>query len=80
LLSGDSRHTEARPIVEAARQGNFAACTSVGVLAEVYAALTWAGAQPPQTPEMASHAVRLLVENPSAIRVLETGLDAGKKC
>jgi predicted nucleic acid-binding protein len=79
LLSGDSRYAEARPIVEAARQGTFAACTSVGVLAEVYAALTWVGAQPPQTPEMASYAVRLLVETPSAIRVLETGLEAGNK-
>ena len=79
LLSGDSRHAEARPIVEAARRGEFAACTSVGVLAEVYAALTWIGAQPTQTPEVASHAVSLLVTNPSAIRVLETGVDAGKK-
>ena len=72
LLSGDSRHTQARPIVEAARRGEFAACTSVGVLAEVYAALTWIGAQPTQTPEVASHAVNLLVTNPSEIRVLET--------
>ena len=79
LLSGDSRHTEARPIVEAARRGEFAACTSVGILAEVYAALTWIGAQPTQTPEVASHAVNLLVTNPSEIRVLETGVDAGKK-
>ena len=79
LLSGDSRHAEARPIVEAARRGNFAACTSVGVLAEVYAALTWVGTQPTQTPEVASYAVRLLVENPSEIRVLETGLEAGSK-
>lgn len=79
LLSGDSRHAEARPIVEAARRGSFAACTSVGVLAEVYAALTWIGSQPPQTPKMASYAVKLLVESPSAIQVLETGLEAGKK-
>lgn len=79
LLSGDSRHAEARPIVEAARRGDFAACTSVGVLAEVYAALTWVGTQPTQTPEVASHAVRLLVESPSAIRVLETGWEAGNK-
>ena len=43
----DPRHAEARGIVEAARHGELAACTSVGVLAEVYAALTWVGAQPP---------------------------------
>jgi predicted nucleic acid-binding protein len=79
LLSGDPRHAEARPIVEAARRGEFAACTSVSVLAEVYGALTWVGAQPPQTPQIAGNAVRLLVVNPSAIRVLETTLDAGLK-
>ena len=79
LLSGDSRHAEARPIVEAARRGEILACTSVGVLAEVYAALTWVGAQPPQMPQVASNAVSLLVVNPSAIRVLETTLDAGLK-
>jgi predicted nucleic acid-binding protein len=48
-------------------------------LAEVYAALTWVGAQPPQTPQIASNSVSLLVVNPSAIRVLETTLDAGLK-
>ncbi|NJP08787.1 MAG: type II toxin-antitoxin system VapC family toxin [Leptolyngbyaceae cyanobacterium RU_5_1] len=79
LMSGDPRHLEAGSIVESARRGDFVACTSVGVLAEVYAALTWVGAQPPQTPEVASYAVRLLIENPSAIRVLETGADAGSK-
>jgi predicted nucleic acid-binding protein len=79
LLSGDSRHSEARPIVEAARRGEISACTSVGVLAEVYAALTWVGAQPPQTPQIAANAVRLLVANPSAIQVLDTTLDAGLK-
>ena len=46
LLAGDPRHAEARGIVEAARRGELAACTSVGVLAEVYAALTWVGALP----------------------------------
>ena len=51
LCSGDSRHAEAREIVEAARRGELNACTSVGVLSEVYAALTWVGAQPPQTTE-----------------------------
>jgi predicted nucleic acid-binding protein len=80
LLSGDSRHSEARPIVEAARRGDISACTSVGVLAEVYAALNWVGAQPPQTPQNAANAARLLVANPSAIQVLDTTLDAGLKC
>ncbi len=38
LLRGDSRHTEARPLVEAARTRNVRACTTSGVLSEVYAA------------------------------------------
>lgn len=79
LLSGDPRHAEARPIVEAARRGELAACTSAGVLSEVYAALTWIGAQPPQTPDVASQAARLLVEPPSAIVVLPTNLQATLK-
>ncbi len=54
LLRDDPRHAEARGIVEAARHGELAACTSVGVLAEVYAALTWVGAQPPHPPEVAA--------------------------
>jgi predicted nucleic acid-binding protein len=46
LLADDPRHAEARGIVEAARDSRLPACTSVGVLAEVYAALTWVGALP----------------------------------
>ena len=76
LLKGDTRHAEARPIVESARYGDIAVCTSVGVLSEVYGALTWAGAQPPQNPAMASQAVRLLVESPSQIQILNTNLNA----
>jgi predicted nucleic acid-binding protein len=70
LLLGDSRHPEARPLVEAARRGEMPACTTTGILSEVYAALTWAQAQPPHTPQEAALAIRLLVEPPSAIRVL----------
>lgn len=72
LLSGDPRHAEARPLVEAARQGLLLACTTVGILSEVYAALTWVNATPPQTPENAANAVRALVAPPSAIRVIHT--------
>ena len=72
LLHGDSRHPEARPLVEAARQSVIVACTTVGILSEVYAALTWINANPPQTPENAANAVRLLVAPPSAIRILHT--------
>jgi len=79
LLSGDPRHTEARGIVEAARRERLAACTSIGVLAEVYAALTWVGALPPQSPSDAATAVRLLVAAPSRLLVLETGVRAGLK-
>ncbi|MFM7220925.1 MAG: type II toxin-antitoxin system VapC family toxin [Nodosilinea sp.] len=79
LLKGDPRHPEAYPIVEKARQGELLTVTSVGVLSEVYAALTWIGAQPPQSPDVASQVVSLLVEAPSAIQVLETNLEAGLK-
>lgn len=74
LLKGDSRHVEARLLVEAARNGDLIACTSVGVLSEVYGALTWVQATPPHTPQEAERAVALLVEAPSAIRVLSDGL------
>lgn len=79
LLRGDARHAEARPIVEAARGGELDACTTVGILSEVYAALTWIGAQPPHSPEEAAHAVRLLIETPSALRVLADGAEVGLK-
>jgi len=77
LLKNDERHEEARPIVEAARSGKFLACTSVGILSEVYAALTWSGTNPPQSPSTTSYAVRLLVEAPSKIQILDTNLKAG---
>ncbi|WP_295433430.1 type II toxin-antitoxin system VapC family toxin [uncultured Thiodictyon sp.] len=77
LLADDPRHAEARGIVEAAREGRFTACTSVGVLAEVYAALTWVGALPPQLPAEAAAAVRALAALPSAIVILDTALPAG---
>jgi predicted nucleic acid-binding protein len=70
LLTGDSRHAEARPLVEAARRGDMLACTTTGILSEVYAALTWQQAQPPHDPVQAGKAVRLLVEPPSMTRIL----------
>jgi predicted nucleic acid-binding protein len=73
LLTGDSQHTEARPLVEAARRGDILACTTTGILSEVYAALTWQQAQPPHDPKQAAEAVRLLVEPPSMIRILPDG-------
>ena len=79
LMGADPCHPEARPLVEAARRGEWMACTSVGVLAEVFAALTWVGAQPPQSAEAAARAVRLLVEEPSHLRVLDTAWPAGLK-
>ena len=79
LLQGDPRHVEARRLVEAARQGDLPVCTTVGILSEVYAALTWAEAKPPHSPEEASEAVRLLVAEPSAIRVLNTGVETALK-
>lgn len=72
LLVGDPRHAQARPLVEAARQGTLSACTTIGILSEVYAALTWIHAIPPHSPEAAANAVRLLIEPPSAIRVIHS--------
>jgi predicted nucleic acid-binding protein len=46
--------------------------TCPGVLCEVYAALTWEKATPRHGPQAAAEAVRLLVEPPSAIQVLES--------
>ena len=75
LLKGDSRHQEARSLVERARRGELAACTTPGILSEVYGALTWEKAQPRHPPIQAASAVRLLVEPPSAIDVLEENLE-----
>lgn len=79
LLRDDPRHAEARPLVEAARRGDLASCTTTSILSEVYAALTWIKAQPPHTPLEAAAAVRALVEPPSAIEVLSDGLEASLK-
>lgn len=76
LLEGDPRHVEARPLVEAARRGRTLACTTLGILSEVYAALTWIGAKPRQTPATAADAVRLLIQPPSHIVLLDDGPDA----
>lgn len=76
LLKGDSRHVEAREIVEAARSGIIKAATTTGILCEVYAALTWHLATPPQLPSDASSAVQTIVEAPSQIRLLPDSRDA----
>ena len=77
LSRADARFAESFPIIEAAQRGDFDACTSVGVLSEVYAALTWTGARPPLSPAAAAQAVIRVVEPPSAIVVLPDGLEAG---
>jgi len=77
VTRNDPRHQESRLIVEAARSGEIPACTSVGVLAELYAALTWVGALPPQSPETASKVVKSIVAFPSKLKVLETDYEAG---
>lgn len=79
LLRGDSRHTEARPLVESARTGALNVCTTSGILSEVYAALTWVGAQPQHTPQEAANAVRLLVEPPSALKLLPDSIEVSLK-
>ena len=65
--------------MEAARAGRIGACTTTGILSEVYAALTWIGAQPTHSPEEAADAVRSLIETPSQIQVLASGLKASLK-
>jgi predicted nucleic acid-binding protein len=75
LLKGDPRHQEARLLVEQARRAELLACTTSGILSEVYGALTWEKAQPRHHPAQAANAVCLLVEPPSAIKVLEEGLE-----
>lgn len=75
LLKGDPRHQEARSLVEQARRAELLACTTAGILSEVYGALTWEKAQPRHPPAQAANAVRLLVEPPSAIEVLAEGRD-----
>lgn len=77
LLTGDSRHAEARPLVEEARQGTLLACTTTGILSEVYGALTWEKAEPRHDSVQAAEAVRLLVEHPSALVVLTEGVEVG---
>jgi predicted nucleic acid-binding protein len=74
LLKGDPRHAEARPVVEHARQGMVPACTTTGILSEVYGAWTWEHAVPRHPPAEAAEAVRLLVAPPSAIGVLGEGV------
>ncbi len=79
LLKGDPRHGEARLLVEQARRGEFASCTTAGILSEVYGALTWEKAEPRHDPVEAARVVRLLVEPPSAIVVLTESLNVALK-
>jgi len=79
LCELDDRHEEACPLVEAARLGSVRACTDPSILSEVYGALTWKGTASRLTPREAAENVRLLVEPPSAIQVLDTGIDVARK-
>ncbi len=54
-------------------------CTTSGILSEVYAALTWIGAQPQHPPEEAANAIRLLIEPPSTIHILPDGRESSLK-
>ena len=76
IMKADPRELEAYPIIEAARNGDIRTCTTVGVLSEVYAGLTWVNAPFPLTPEEARAAIYELIEAPSPIRVLSDGLEA----
>ena len=65
--------------MESARRGELKACTTVGILSEVYGALTWEKAEPRHNPVEAAQAVRLLIEPPSAIVVLNENLAGALK-
>lgn len=77
LLRDDPRQSEAYPLVESARRGSFSVCTTVGILSEVYGALTWEKAMPPHSPQRAAEVVLLLIEPPSAIEILPIGIEVG---
>jgi predicted nucleic acid-binding protein len=76
LLKGDSRHHEAKEIVEAARSGLVNATTTAGILCEVYGALTWHMSSPPQIPATAAAAVLAIINDPSQIGLLTDNLGA----
>lgn len=75
ILRGDTRHTEARLLVQQARYGQVPTCTTVSILSELYAALTWVQAKPRHSPREAALAVRSLIDRPSSIMVLNEGRD-----
>ncbi|HUT32579.1 MAG TPA: type II toxin-antitoxin system VapC family toxin [Planctomycetota bacterium] len=79
LCEGDERHEEARPLVEAAREGALAASTTAGVLSEVYAVLTWEKTQSRLAPAEAASVLNLLINPPSAIEVLACGCETARK-
>lgn len=70
LLKNDPRHAWAVKVVNGARLGHFSGVTTIGILSETYAALTWEGAVPPHAPDVAAQAVLAIVEAPSQIRLL----------
>ena len=79
LCELDERHEEALPLVEAAREGALPACTTAGVLSEVYAVLTWEKTQSRLAPAEAASVLSLLINPPSTIEVLGCGAETAKK-
>lgn len=79
LSEGDTRHSESFPIIESAYKGEINAFTSVGVLSEVYGALTWVGGNPQHSPVAATTAIKRLLERPSNIKVVNADLSVGLK-
>lgn len=79
LVVEDPRHSESYPIIESARRGDIFACTSVGILSEVYAALTWSKAETPYSPAAASASIESLVAEPSKIEIINADRLAGLK-
>ena len=79
LCERDARYAEAAPLVEAAREGSLDACIDASVLSEVYGALTWERTLDRVRPAEALRSIRLPLEPPAAIRILDSGFAAALK-
>ncbi len=73
LLPDAPNHTEAKALVDAVRSGAMAGCTTSGALGGLYARLARGGGA---SPDDVARQVRALVEPPSALLVLISGLEA----
>ncbi len=76
LLPGAPNHVEAKSLLDAVRAGALAGCTTSGALGGLYATLSRSGDGP---LDDIARQVRALVEPPSSLLVLISGLEASLK-